>query len=382
MSHESDCGSVRDPDVPSDSLILHDFILRYRAELIERTRSKVKLRTEAPATPHELANGIPMFLTQLGLILEEEAAQTAVDGLEMRLSATIHGGELLKEGLPISNVVHDYGDLCQAITELALERHLPIATQDFHTLNRCLDNAIASAVTEYSRQHDVNLSGAETRRQGFLVHELRGHLQTALLAFQVVKSGKVGLTGSTIGVLERSLEALRHLVDSSISEVRLSADIYRRERILVAELMDGMAADASIDAMGRGLRFVVEHQDPTLAIDADRQLFTSAIGNLLHNAFKFTRPSSQVWLRTRPSAGSVLIEIEDECGGLPPGGAEALFRPFEQRGADRAGLGLGLAISRRAIARHGGTITVRDMPGRGCVFVVEMPQAFGSRADD
>jgi signal transduction histidine kinase len=77
-----------------------------------------------------------------------------------------------------------------------------------------------------------------------------------------------------------------------------------------------------------------------------------------------------------------LIEVEDECGGLPPGGAEALFRPFEQRGADRAGLGLGLAISRQAIARHGGTITVRDMPGRGCVFVVEIPQSFGSRADN
>src|SRR5512132_584738 len=220
MSHESDCESVPKPGRPSEALVLHDFILRYRAELIERTRSKVKLRTAPPATPHELVNGIPMFLTQLGLILEEEAAQFAVDGLEMRLSATIHGGELHKEGLPISNVVHDYGDLCQAITELALELHLPIATEDFHTLNRCLDNAIASAVAEYSRQHDVDLSGAETRRQGFLVHELRSHLQTALLALEVVKSGHVGRTGSTIGVLERSLDALRHLIDRSVSEVR------------------------------------------------------------------------------------------------------------------------------------------------------------------
>ncbi|HTM00664.1 MAG TPA: HAMP domain-containing sensor histidine kinase [Candidatus Omnitrophota bacterium] len=382
MSYESDLASVSKPGTPSEALVLHDFILRYRAELIERTRAKVKLRTEPPASPHELVNGIPMFLTQLGLILEEEASKFAVDGLEMRLSATIHGGELLKEGLPIANVVHDYGDLCQAITELALELHLPIATEDFHTLNRCLDNAIASAVAEYSRQHDVDVSGVEARRQGFLIHELRGHLHTALLAFQVVKSGKVGLTGSTIGVLERSLDALSHLIDQSVSEVRLSAGIYRMERIEMAELSAGFQASASVDAAGRGIQFFVEHQDPTLAVDADRQLLLSAIGNLLHNAFKFTRSSSRVWLRTRPSAGSALIEVEDECGGLPPGGAEALFRPFEQRGADRAGLGLGLAISRQAIARHGGTITVRDMPGRGCVFVVEIPQSFGSRADN
>lgn len=382
MSHDSDYESARGPDTASEALVLQDFILRYRDELIERTRAKVKLRTESPATPHELVNGIPMFLTQLGLILEEEAAHSAVDGLDMRLSATIHGGELLKEGLPIASVVHDYGDLCQAITELALELQLPIATEDFHTLNRCLDNAIANAVAEYSRQHDADVSGAEARRQGFLIHELRGHLHTALLAFQVVKTGKVGFTGSTIGVLERSLDALRHLIDRSVSEVRLSAGVQHRERIEMAELTSGFEASASIEAAGRGIQFFVEHQDPTIAIEADRQLFFSAIGNLLHNAFKFTRHSSRVWLRTRPTAGSVLIEVEDECGGLPHGGAEALFRPFEQRGADRAGLGLGLAISRQAIARQGGTITVRDMPGRGCVFVIELPQAFGAFTDD
>ena len=77
MSHESECESVQGPGMPSEALVLHDFILRYRTELIERTRSKVKLRTAPPATPHELVNGIPMFLTQLGLILEEEAAREA-----------------------------------------------------------------------------------------------------------------------------------------------------------------------------------------------------------------------------------------------------------------------------------------------------------------
>jgi hypothetical protein len=83
-------------------LVLHDFILQYRTELIERTRAKVRLRTEPRATPHELVSGIPMFLTQLGIILEKEAAHSSTDGLDMRLSATIHGGELLKEGLSIA----------------------------------------------------------------------------------------------------------------------------------------------------------------------------------------------------------------------------------------------------------------------------------------
>jgi hypothetical protein len=130
--------------------MLHDFITRYRNELIERTRAKVALRTAPRATTHEL-NGIPLFLTQLAAILEKESAQDSGDGSEMGLSATQHGGDLLKEGFSIAQVVHNYGDLCQAVTELALELRLPLGIEDFHTLNRCLDNAIANAVTEYAR---------------------------------------------------------------------------------------------------------------------------------------------------------------------------------------------------------------------------------------
>ena len=357
-------------------MVLHEFINQHREELIKRTRAKVALRTAPRATNHEL-NGIPLFLTQLGEILRQETRQDRADGPEMGKTATQHGGDLLREGLSISQVVHDYGDLCQAVTELALELRLPIATEDFRTLNRCLDNAIASAVTEYARQRDVGVSGEEVKRQGFFAHELRGHLQTALLAFQAVKSGKVGLTGSTIGLLERSLVGLRDLIDRSVSEVRLSAGVYHRERVRVADFIKETEIDASIEASDRGIQFDVERADDELLVDVDRQLFSSAISNLLQNAFKFTRPSGHVWLRTRAHADRVSIEIEDECGGLPPGATDALFQPFEQRGTDRAGLGLGLAISRQAVETDGGKIWVRDIPGRGCVFVIEMPLAVG-----
>ena len=74
-----------------------------------------------------------------------------------------------------------------------------------------------------------------------------------------------------------------------------------------------------------------------------------AVTNLLQNAFKFTRAPGHVWLRTRATADRVFIDIEDECGGLPPGQAAELFRPFEQRSTDRSGLGLGLSISRKAV---------------------------------
>ena len=73
----------------------------------------------------------------------------------MRSTATLHGRELLDGGYTIDQVVHDYGDLCQAITDLAFERNWPIQVDEFRTLNRCLDNGIADAVTEFTAQRDA-----------------------------------------------------------------------------------------------------------------------------------------------------------------------------------------------------------------------------------
>jgi signal transduction histidine kinase len=70
----------------------------------------------------------------------------------------------------------------------------------------------------------------------------------------------------------------------------------------------------------------------------------------------------------------VLVEVEDECGGLPPGKAAELFRPFQQAGSDRTGLGLGLSITRKSIEANGGLVRVRDIPGTGCVFTIDLPR--------
>jgi signal transduction histidine kinase len=85
-----------------------------------------------------------------------------------------------------------------------------------------------------------------------------------------------------------------------------------------------------------------------------------------------------IWLRTRQTVDRVFIDIEDECGGLAPGQAETLFRPFQQGSTDRSGLGLGLSISRKAVQLHGGEIRVRNLIAKGCIFTVELPRAQGA----
>jgi signal transduction histidine kinase len=106
----------------------------------------------------------------------------------------------------------------------------------------------------------------------------------------------------------------------------------------------------------------------------DRPLLAAAVANVLQNAFKFTRPASHVVLRASSTPERVLIEVEDECGGLAAGAAEELFRPFEQRSSNRVGLGLGLSISRKSVEASGGEIRMRNLPGVGCVVAIELPR--------
>ena len=130
----------------------------------------------------------------------------------------------------------------------------------------------------------------------------------------------------------------------------------------------------------RGVKLRVD-VDPKLELDADERLLISAATNLVQNAFKFSKPEGQIVLRARKEGAFVLIEVEDECGGLPPGREEELFKPYVQKGEDRRGLGLGLAITREAVEAHGGELLVRNLPGKGCVFAMKLPSTAERREE-
>ena len=366
--------------------MLHELLTVHRDEIIARTRVKVAARMALRPLKEELEDGVPLFLDQLAQTLRwEQETSTRTTSADMTQSALRYGGELRQAGFTVGQVVHGYGDVCQAVTELAMELELAISADEFKTLNRCLDDAIAQAVTEFARQRDVSVSDRGTEVQGFFVHELRNRLGNAILAFEVLKTGAVGVGGSTGAILGRNLIALRDLIDRSLAELRLKAGLLHRASVPLAELMEEVEVTASLEADARGFQLTFIPAAPGAAIDVDRPLIAAALGNLLQNAFKFSRPKGHIVVRpdTGTAAGRVLIEVEDECGGLPPGKAEDLFRPFEQRAADLSGLGLGLAIARESVETNGGEIRARSLPGKGCIFTIDLPLlAAGSPASD
>jgi signal transduction histidine kinase len=354
--------------------MLADFVINNRAAIIRGARTRVAARTSPKSSDTELANGIPVFLDQLtaALRLAESGGATAHE--QIAHSAGLHGHDLFQMGLTIAQVVHAYGDVCQTVTELAVNQQAPISAAEFQTLNLCLDDAIAEAVSEFARQRERVIEARGTERLGMLAHELRNLLNTATLSFEVISSGRVAPGGSTALIHRKSLMGLRELVDSSLTDVRLDAGLKNVEPISAAEFIEEVEIGALLQARAQGAQFEVKSPERNVAVLGDRALLAAIISNLLQNAFKFGRKGGRVTLTVRATPELVFFDVEDECGGLPPGKADALFRPFAQRGSDRGGLGLGLAICERAAKANGGRIHVRDLPGKGCIFTLELPR--------
>ena len=217
--------------------MLHEFVTSHRTELIARCRDKVGKRLLPSEIPLALDHGVPLFLQQLVETLRLEQREPHPAAFEVERSpaateigraATVHGAEMLRLGYTVDQVVHDYGDVCQAVTELAGEHDELISTGEFRTLNRCLDNAIADAVTSFGSAHEVLLGDqAETlhQRLHYYALEHRRLVDIALQAYAAIKSGQAGATGATSILLVKTLEDLRSLTDRTLPEIHRAYDV-------------------------------------------------------------------------------------------------------------------------------------------------------------
>ncbi len=131
---------------------------------------------------------------------------------EITKTATKHGRDLSLQGFTVEQVVHGYGDICQSVTELAGELEAPISTDDFRTLNRCLDDAIAGAVTEHARDQGTVGNGES--------QELLVAAKTAMLTLEALRRGNVGIAGATGAVLQRSLEQICTIAERRAADSR------------------------------------------------------------------------------------------------------------------------------------------------------------------
>lgn len=354
---------------------LHEFLVSNRVQILSASEKRVVSLAALRPSSEQLQNGLPLFLDQLIDVLSKKLAVVGVqDEIEISDTAGSHGRELLRLGYTLTHVVHSYGAMCQAITEVASQTKASVTAMEFHHLNRCLDIAIAGAVTEFESIRHLENKNREVIHLGAVAHELRNALNRARISFQMLAKGMVGLGGSTSRVLEHSLEEMDILINRSLSEVRLRADSdLNEEYFTIIDIVSQLVVTAEIEAAQKHQTLSVQ-VDPEVCVKTDRHLVLAAIGNLIQNAMKFTKAGGNISIIGTFKDSDVFIVVQDQCGGIPPDKIKELFKPFTQQSQDRSGLGLGLMISRQAIEKCGGTLSVHNT-NDGCAFTVKLPKA-------
>jgi hypothetical protein len=204
--------------------MLSDFVTKNHSEILARSRARAAERSTSLPAPEKSTNGIPLFLDQLSDALQARTGKAATD-----LSAARHAARCRPTASSFAQVVQGYGDVCVTITELAREHNAPIAVADVRKLNAVLDDAIADAVTAYSRRREEVLSQGEEERLASLAHDLRNGIGVAMLAYGLLKDDPMGTAGRAGAVLERNLRGLQDLINESLADMRAGLDTERND---------------------------------------------------------------------------------------------------------------------------------------------------------
>jgi len=337
-------------------------------QLIEGRTRELFLAVPGPKTITKDDKGIPILIDQLvdALRRGDHASEDQIARV-----ATKYGRLLCARGFTVGEIVGVYGTIREAVTTVGQDLNMSFSNREFEMLNSVLDTAISASVTEHQRQK-VNATADEALEHiGALAHELRNALSSAVMAFSVIKPEVVGKKSDT---LDRSLRRMGDLLDRAMAEVRLRKDaVPIMEPLRVSAVFDEIAAMVYRDTATRrqSLEIAV---DPDLEIVTDRQFFTSAVSNLVQNGLKYTPDHGHIHVRVRGLDNRLVIEVEDECGGLPANVVNALFVPFVRGTTRSPGTGLGLSIVASATKTLGGAVSARNLPGKGCIFTIELPR--------
>jgi signal transduction histidine kinase len=353
---------------------LDEILETRRDELVERWRQRVTGTVSAQMMPApEIINSLPLFLEQLIDALHQTRSDApgspVLDHSEV---AAHHGSQRFRAGFSIQSVVREYSILRECIFDLLEETEISISLQEVRALTHALSVGVADAVSRFSQERDQQLEHQAGVHLAFLAHELRNPLTSGRFALDLLRKRRQHESTRELDVLHRSLSTLQELIDRSLIQIRLRRMDIRPVRTLLAELVREIAAESEVDAEIKGC-IIRLTMDDTVEVDCDPRLIGSAVSNLIRNAIKFTRPGGVIDVRLHSAESVTTIEVEDQCGGLPPGKTEELFTPFMQADHDRRGFGLGLAIAKHAVEQHGGAIQVHNLEAKGCVFLISLP---------
>ena len=180
-------------------------------------------------------------------------------------------------------------------------------------------------------------------------------------------------------LLANETERLHRMVESLLSFGRIEDGAYawHLEPASIAELVPGILEEFRRESQARDREVECDIEADLPQIRADREALSRALWNLLENAAKYSPPGSPIRVAARRQGNSVLLAVEDEGSGIPAAERERIFQKFvrgsEAKQAGVRGVGIGLALVKRIMEAHGGSVRLDSEPGRGSTFTLELP---------
>jgi signal transduction histidine kinase len=321
----------------------------------------------------QLRDGIPDYLEALAAVLDDETHPIDIRaGRAWAEIAREHGVTRVRNGFDISQLVREFIVLRHVIREVVVEQG-PAPEGTEAALADLLDAAITSSVQSYVDARDYEARRRQAENIGFLTHELRTPVATALLAVEQLRRQSPNADPRALDRLERSLENLDQLVGSVLLTGKLEAGKAAAQPVPIRleQVVEGAVEGARQVAEEKGLAFHLSY-DPDLVARVDPALTRSALQNLADNAAKYT-DGGEIDIAISAHEGTLEIDVRDTCNGLSPEELNTIFDPFQRGRTVQAGTGLGLAIARRAVEAQGGSIAAESSGTSGCHFQIRLP---------
>jgi signal transduction histidine kinase len=379
--------------------------------IVERwSRRAVEEQPNAQRVHHQiLLNQLPAFLWALGSSLSE-ADDDKVQ--KHQIPAVQHGEQRWENGWSLPELIRDY-QLLRTVVFAYLDEALdrPLLMREIVAINLAFDEAIAASVGIYVAQREEVVRQVEheralaerqpeeerlrrqadalreidRRKDEFLAvlgHELRNPLAPLRTAVEILtlKGDDPAVVAEARDMIERQTAQMTRLVDELLDAARIAQGKaqLRRERVELAALVGAAAGDHRAELEAAGLALAVEAPEAPLWVCGDATRLAQVVGNLLHNAAKFTDAGGRVSVRVGQEDGMAALSVEDTGVGITPEILPRLFDVFAQAeaslGRSKGGLGLGLAVVKGLVELHGGRVrAASDGPGRGARFTIWLP---------
>lgn len=236
-----------------------------------------------------------------------------------------------------------------------------------------------------------NLVNAQSRLLNDISHELRSPLARLTVALGLARQRSGPEAAATLDHIEREADRLNELIGRLLALARLEGGEHAIEKSAVdlGELVDDVAQDAAFEAQGRSCH-VRSYIRKNSIIVGNRAVLRSAVENVVRNAMRYTAEGTEVEISLdsveAANGPEAVLCVSDRGPGVPPSSLDKLFRPFyrldDARKRQTGGVGLGLAITERAVRLHGGSVKAASRPGGGLVVELRFPFANNAVASD